>query len=76
MPILTPDKIVCYFCAYIHIDEGHPPYSEYTPGENFKMYCGNGKWMFSVYDDEKHLAKCLQTAKNCSFFKFIDYTKE
>jgi hypothetical protein len=59
-----PEK-VCINCRHFSVQEKTEGYSDYTPGNDFEMYCSEGKWVLSGEDSEKQYRKNLLMARKC-----------
>ena len=57
---------LCYECKHMWITEAEAGYSEYTPGNDFRMLCIASHWTFDIWDVNKHTFRdILRTAQRC-----------
>ena len=61
---------VCLFCEHFYIVMSSPGYSEYTPGEEFKMSCDREVWEYQKYGDENDYLRCIVMAQCCEQYVF------
>lgn len=71
MPLVdrTPHR-VCWSCEHLFFSPGSRSYSEWTPGDEFEMYCTRMYWEFRNHKD--YLAEFrdkLMSAEVCGDFK-------
>jgi hypothetical protein len=64
--------LTCIFCRHYKFFPGDLGYSEYTPGYDATMYCGEGKWEMESYEDTtESLRSKLLKAVNCPSFELV-----
>lgn len=69
MSEIKPENKLCWFCTEFLYENAYPDYSEYTPGEDFRMLCLKRHWEFSAsHTSQADFAKMLASARTCSDF--------
>lgn len=64
----------CLLCKHFHWTVGDYGYSEYTPGYDATMGCGEKKWDIDFYEDyEPTFRKKMLQAETCDAFEYSQY---
>jgi hypothetical protein len=64
---------LCLFCKEFYLDNGHPDWSDITPGEDASMGCTKGiVYIDLTIDSLASYRKNISTAKNCLFYEQIE----
>lgn len=65
---------VCWLCKHFYYSTATSDWSEYTPGNDFEMFCEQRHWRFDSFEtSQEDFGKMLSTAENCK--DYVD-TKE
>jgi hypothetical protein len=66
--VATPHRI-CWLCQHVVFECGEPGYSDYTPGSEFTLKCGEGYWEFDNFGDGlQEFREQLISAERCADF--------
>lgn len=63
---------VCWFCLELAFDEGHPDWSDETPGDRMELYCRKRHWKFRQFKTTlAEFREYILKSQTCSDFKMI-----
>lgn len=69
--------MTCLGCKHFSIDTAIEDWSEWTPGQEFRMACANNIWKFDAYkEDTESFCKKLRMAKDCAYYVFDEKRAE
>ena len=74
---MKDNEKLCLYCEHCVLSLSTPDWSDWTPGNEFKLWCSKNHWDFDPYATSKlSMAESLRKAMTCTDYALSAEAKE